>query len=280
MLHQPTRPHACLLFLAGVLAVRPVQAQVTLTCDRNPVPSRVACVLTAAHADGQPRDWRWRIPGRPGYEALLEPAGAGRVQFNTPVVYVDTDLTFEVEDAGDPKSRQSLVLTLKPNGKGDDRFLMTRTFPSAFTPSLIPFQGRPDLAQKVSYEPQEHSPVGCIAFCDDAAMGALDRCWLVARGQGLEAFKVAGDRVPLAAFPEPLALGRVTAMAALPPGAGALPKGAPRVVFEEDDGRNHVIYALQPDGDKRPLCRMVEHRSVLGLVLDRKGMTYVLYYKE
>ena len=83
---------------------------------------------------------------------------------------------------------------------------------------------------------------------------------------------------------------RRTAGAALPPGPGEVPAGAPRLVFCEHEpgaGYGFRIYALEPDGRRRFLAggsgtagadgpgETARFPRVLDLALDRRGNVYV-----
>ena len=280
-----------LLALAG-----PAQAQVTIRCDQAVVTSRVPCVLTASHGDGKPRTWKWSVVGLPDASRLLDPTAPDKVRVRTPVTLVERTFTVVAEDAGDPSVTGTFVLRITPNpqsGSGE-RALTEGLFPDAFTPSLRPFLGHPERLRTAG-STDAHAHVLKIAFCDDPIMGALDRCWLLANGHGgLEAVKVAGDRVAVPGFPyfEPR-IQQCLAVAALPPGPGEVPEGAPRLVFCERGQGPHGgyrVYALEPDGRKRLLAGGSGHGrvdgpggtarfgAVNGLALDRGGNVYVCEY--
>ena len=274
---------------ALLLLASAAQAQVTIRCDQAVVTSRVPCVLTASHGDGKPRAWKWSVVGLEDASRLLEPLGPDRVRVRTPVTLVERSFTVVAEDAQDPSVTGTFVLRITPNpqaGSGE-RALAEGLFPSAFTPSLVPFLGHPERPDPhISVDTYLHQ----IAFCDDEAMGALDRCWLLASSlKGLEAFKVAGTPVPIAGFPAPADRRlRCVSVATLPPGPGEVPAGAPRVVFGVTEGsHSYFIYALEADGRQRMLAggygrydqdgpgKTARFDVARNLVLDRRGNVYV-----
>ena len=281
------------LLLAGLPALllgTPARAQVNITCDQAQVTSRVPCVLTVAHADGKPRTWRWSVVGLADAAQLLDPIAPDRVRVKTPVTLTERTFTVVAEDSRDPAVTGTFVLRITPNPKSGsgERALAEGIFPQAFTPSLLPFKDHPEQFASPSDE-----TVWQIAFCDDAVMGGLDRCWIIAGDHGLRAFKVAGDPVALPGFPYPQPSSRrCIAVAALPPGPGEVPTGAPRVVFCELQTANFPelgfeIYALAADGSRRFLAggpggcikngpgSSARFFSVRNLALDRRGNVYV-----
>ena len=280
--------------LAALVLAAPAVAQVTITCDQAEVTSRVPCVLTASHGDGKPRAWKWSVVGLEDAAKLLEPLGPDRVRVRTPVTLVERSFTVVAEDSQNPSVTGTFVLRITPNpqaGSGE-RALTQGLFPSAFTPSLVPFLEHPERRKSLL----EADPLAYqIAFCDDETMGGLNRCWLLARGlKGLEAYKVAGDPVAIPGFPQPAASRlRCMAVATLPPGPGQVPAGAPRVVFcemELSDG--FTIYALEADGRRRFLAgghgmrhedgpgETARFAAVGNVALDRQGNVYVCGFAD
>ena len=264
------------------------QAQVTITADPNPARSRVACTLTVAHSDRVARDWRWHVVGHGESADLLEPIAPDKARFKTPVTLTERSFTVVAEDKSDPSVKGVFVLKVEPNlNAGGERSLVNMASPGAFLPSLrpflYPFGGRGAFGSK----PRSFTnPPNKIVFCDDAAMGPLDRCWIVSGRNGLEAYKVNGDPVRLPGFPY-----------SAPPGRGEVPQGAPRIVFceastEDPDHSNLAIFALQPDGNRRFLAGSLTRSDAIlrldgkesaavfegftDLALDRKGNAYVL----
>ena len=285
--------------LAGVALAIPAQAQVTITCDQTQITSRVPCVLTAAHGDGKPRTWTWSVVGLEDPGQLLEAAAPDRVRVRTPVTLTERSFTVVAEESGNPSVTGTFVLRITPNPRAgsSERALAEGIFPNAFTPSLVPFKGHPERIERWRGQVWAHQ----LAFCDDEAMGALDRCWLLARDTGLEAFKLAGDPVAIPGFPDPEPRGlRCVAVAALPPGPGEVPAGAPRVVFcEHEQSPSGVntgswrIHALDAGGRRRLLaCSQalatlqapdetaprIATGTVSGLALDRRGNVYIGSY--
>ena len=293
MFLAPTSLTRSLTGLAALVLAAPSVAQVTITCDPAVVTSRVPCVLTASHGDGKSRAWKWSVVGLEDASRLLEPFAPDKVRVRTPVTLVERSFTVVAEDSQDPTVTGTFVLRITPNpqpGSGE-RALTEGLFPGAFTPSLRPFLGHPEshgtLGRRGAF-----AKVFNIAFCDDAAMGALDRCWLLARAHGLDAWRVTGERVELPDSPGPLPMDSLcSAVATLPPGPGEVPAGAPRVVFcERKVGvlGGTSIYALEPDGRRRLLAggpgqrvldgpgRDARFVNVCDLALDRRGNVYLL----
>ena len=285
-----SRPLTRLLTGLSALVLAPrAPAQVTITCDLAQVTSRVPCTLTVAHGDRAPRTWRWRVVGLEDAAWLLEPLAPDRVRVKTPVTLVERPFTVVAEDSRDPSVAGTFVLRITPNpaAGSSERALVEGLFPDAFTPSLRPLLGRPERISTGA----EDDPVRGIAFCDDAAMGALDRCWILARDTGLQAFTVAGEPVAIPGFPFPPQSHRTcVAVAAMPPGPGELPAGAPRLVFCEQRFDHPVgvwIYALEPDGRRRLLAGghgveaidgpgdSARFPWVVDLALDRRGRVQV-----
>ena len=175
--------------LSALVLTAPAQAQVTIACDPPVATSRAPCVLTAAHADARPRTWRWGVVGLADAAELLEPIAPDRVRVKTPVTLVERAFTVVAEDSQNPSVTGTFVLRITPNpqaGSGE-RALVEGIFPGAFTPSLLPFPG------------PEPAMVNRIAFCDDEAMGALDRrgnVYVCQRWDGIRKIGLDGRVVP------------------------------------------------------------------------------------
>ena len=285
------RPLALLALLAPAT---PARAQVTISCDQAQVTSRVPCILTAAHSDGVPRTWRWRVVGLEDAGQLLQRLAPNRVRVKTPVTLVERAFTVVAEDVRDPTVTGTFVLRISPNpaaGAGE-RSLAEGLFPGAFTPSLRPLLGHPERDRlRAQGEADWVGRAMRIAFCDDPAMGVLDRCWIMAGTRGLEAFKLTGEPVAIPGFSWKASSWHLCrAVAALPPGPGEVPAGAPRLVFCDvrvGPGEGVWIYALEADGRQRLLAggEGVGHADGPGLkarfdyvndlALDRRGNVYV-----
>ena len=285
MFHSP-RPTPRLLRILTPLALATLaQAQVIITCDQPHATSRETCTLTATHQDGKARKWTWRLKGYPDAGKLLQPLPDGRVKFHTPVTFVDHIYTVVAEERGNPAVTATFHLTTKPKlikgvAGASDYSLVESLFPGSFTPSLRPFEVLPD-------GPVRWNSLQSMAFCDDPAMGPLDRCWITVGDDRLQVFKVNGERVLL---PEALAGAgwKYECVATLPPGPGKVPEGAPRLVLVRSrpktatEAQGYQLVALEPGGQLRILDVGTQDGgspfpfgSLESLALDRQGNLYV-----
>lgn len=277
------------------------QAQVTITADPDPAISRYACTLTVTHSDRVARDWDWHVVGQADNSGLLVKTGPNQARFNTPVTLTERSFTVVAEDKADASVKGTFVLRAQPNPNAGSSELkhVNAWSPEAFTPSLRPFLNIVGMPGGPGLKPRSFdNPPNKIVFCDDAAMGPLDRCWIVSGTNGLEAYKVIGDPVRLPGFPYPAGdFRRCRGVATLPPGRGEVPPGAPRIAFCESHRRNNMgpmaiaIFTLQPDGSRRSLAGSLTDfdsirrdgkgsaavfSGIIDLALDRKGNVFVL----
>lgn len=276
------------LLLAGVLA----QAQVRITCDRKEVRSREECTLQVVPDEVPPRAWRWSVAGPGNPRPILRPLSGTEVRLTAPPTRAGGGVKVLVEAADNPSLRAEFELRVTPNPKLGCTQWQERDerVPGTFTPSLCRFQGDP------TARPGAHRlRAAKLCFSGEAfaggskALRTLDRCWLVAGGQGLQAFSPTGEAVPVP-VPEP-GPGRICrAVAVLPPGARPGP-GAPRLAYSESTpdpfapgavgDEDTRIFVLGLDGVRRELDlgeagTAGGPRTVRDLALDREGGVLVL----
>lgn len=260
------------LLLAGTLA----QAQVELTSDRAKVPSRGECRLRA-EVDRPGRAWRWRVEGLAGFSEVLRPLTATEARFTAPPTRLGGQVTVVLEDAENPSIRGECRIQVLPGtGQGADGSPGDAFVAGSFRPSLSPFRGDPGA-------PAEQPPAAGIRFCEEPfregpeSMRRLHRCWIVASGQGLQAFDATGAPVPVPGAGRPC-----QALAVLPPGPDASPEAAPRLVYAAAVEGATRLFAVDPCGTHRELAPEgfqdgQRQGPVRDLALDRAGNVFVAF---
>lgn len=285
-----------------VLVALAAQAQVKITSERPKVLSRDACMLTAVSTDGVDRMWRWTIQDPGHFPKILVETGPGQARFTAPATLVPRTFTVVVTAEDNPAIRTTLQLPVEPDTRPgtSERALVDALFPGSFTPSMHWFHGdnTPSAKDSTLRTPLLHAPrATSIAFCEDTSMGALNRCWLLAGINGLEAFSLTGRPVAIPDFLSESKDGfsiEIDKVATRYPWPGPVPEGASRVVFAGRliekrpgfPGYQEVvgtgIWALMPDGSAKTLW--VQRRDpsagyhplahVSALALDREGNVY------
>ena len=274
------------LLLASTLA----PAQVEIASDTKELRSWEEGTLRAVIQDGREHGWRWSVQGPESPRHVLKQISPTEARFTAPPTRSTETFTVVLEDDRNPSIRTEFRIPVQPNPRlgCEDWYPGDSLVPGGFTARLAPLRGNPGASAGC---PGQLPQASRICFCDESfgggsqAMRRLNRCWIVAGKQGIQAFNLAGEQVPVPGIPEPDPGCLYAAVAVLPPGTGPCPAGTPRLVYSEALAQGPVaarVFALGIDGVRRelPLPETEQPAAVpvvRDLALDRAGNVFVVF---
>ncbi len=265
------------VLLAGTLA----QARVRLSCDRPVLFQGEGCFLQADLPETGAEDAHWSLQGPGAASPALKALSRTEAWLAALPSMEGGSFTVVVEDGLDPSVRAQAAVpggARVRNGWGGPG-------PGHLGPGPVPVS--PPYADAAGPSQRLRGvriAFACGGFAQvDAALGRLDRCWILAGAEGLRAYGLAGEAVPVPEGLQPPPGHAVRALAVLPPGPCAA--GAPRLVYaaaKEDPETQTRIFVLGADGVLREWApgwaeQATTGRTVRDLALDQDGRVLVAF---
>lgn len=267
-------------------------AQVTVTSSKATVVSDRTCILTASHADGRPRAWRWVV--EEPYGGTLRPRADGRgMEYRAPLVLGPKIVHVRASTEG---ASGVLTLQVQPppmsQAMGQAMALMPKVHASDWqVPQMTPFAGQLPGHEEGLGGTFQH--LGGVERVDSEHLGPLGHTWLAWDSAGIWSIPGPGlmRRIPLKGqlapglpvHTDPATFPKVRCGAiAVQPGAKDPGRAVVVVLAEPSTWPAFVqrLCHLLPDGTLRPypgLKKFNFHdKRVINMALDLRGNLTVL----